>query len=119
MTFPPLILPVLLAAIRPILRPALVPLLTVEALPMCWWLPPPWGCSTGFIATPRTLGQQFLFTLYLWKLLPAFRTGLSMRPPPATMPTTARPLDGIVFLEPDGRRTRVFLPSSEWPTMMA
>ena len=21
---------------------------------MCWWLPPPCGCSTGFMATPRT-----------------------------------------------------------------
>jgi hypothetical protein len=27
---------------------------TVEAWPICWWLPPPWGCSTGFMATPRT-----------------------------------------------------------------
>jgi hypothetical protein len=26
----------------------------VEAWPMCWWLPPPCGCSTGFMATPRT-----------------------------------------------------------------
>lgn len=25
---------------------------------MCWWLPPPWGCSTGFMATPRTCTQQ-------------------------------------------------------------
>jgi len=39
-----------------------------------------------FMATPRTLGQQFLFTLYLWYARPAFNTGLSMRPPPATMP---------------------------------
>lgn len=31
--FPPLILPVLLAAMRPILRPAEVPRLTVDALP--------------------------------------------------------------------------------------
>ena len=42
MGFPPLILPVLLAAIRPTLRPAEVPRLTVDALPICWWLPPPW-----------------------------------------------------------------------------
>ena len=21
---------------------------------MCWWFPPPWGCSTGFMATPLT-----------------------------------------------------------------
>ena len=35
MTFPPLILPVLLAAMRPTFLPALAPLQTVEALPMC------------------------------------------------------------------------------------
>ena len=27
--------------------PAEVSLRTVEAMPICWWLPPPWGCSTG------------------------------------------------------------------------
>ena len=62
-TFPPLILPVLLAAIRPIFLPALAPLQTVEALPICWWLPPPWGCSTGFIATPRTCKQTNVLLL--------------------------------------------------------
>merc|ERR1712055_535754 len=111
MGFPPLILPVLLAAIRPTLRPALVPLLTVEALPMCWWLPPPWGCSTGFIATPRTLGQLFLFTRYLWKARPAFRIGLSILPPPATIPIIARFADGRTFLAPEGNLTLVFLVS--------
>ncbi len=50
----PLIRPVLRAAIRPTFLPADRPRPTVEALPMCWWLPPPCGCSTGFIATPRT-----------------------------------------------------------------
>ena len=29
----------------------------VEAFPICWWFPPPWGWSTGFIATPRVRGQ--------------------------------------------------------------
>merc|ERR1719463_206439 len=91
---------------------------TVEGCPMCWWLPPPCGCSTGFIATPRTLGQQLRFTRYLWKLFPALRIGLSRRPPPATIPITARAVAGIVRRAPDGMRTRVFLPSSEWPTMM-
>lgn len=43
-----------------------------------------------FMATPRTLGQQFLFALYLWYARPAFNTGLSMRPPPATMPDSNR-----------------------------
>lgn len=32
---------------RPTLRPAGASLLIVEGLPMCWWLPPPKGCSTG------------------------------------------------------------------------
>lgn len=67
--------------------PALVPLLTVDALPICWWLPPPWGCSTGFIATPRTLGQQLRLALYLWYARPAFNIGLSIRPPPETRPS--------------------------------
>merc|ERR1719216_403690 len=106
-TFPPLILPVLLAAIRPIFLPALAPLQTVEALPICWWLPPPWGCSTGFMHTPRTLGQQFLFTLYLWYARPAFNNGLSIRPPPATIPTLARLNEGMTFLIPEGNFTRV------------
>mmetsp|Transcript_38219 Transcript_38219/g.73429 ORF Transcript_38219/g.73429 Transcript_38219/m.73429 type:complete len:81 (-) Transcript_38219:364-606(-) len=41
-----------------------------------------------------------------------------MRPPPATMPTTARQLEGTVFREPEGKRIRVFFMSSEWPTTM-
>lgn len=41
-----------------------------------------------FIATPRTRGQQFLLALYLWYARPAFRMGLSIRPPPATTPLT-------------------------------
>ena len=42
-----------------------------------------------------TLGQLFLFTLYLWKALPALRIGLSILPPPAIHPTMARLADGI------------------------
>ena len=45
---PPRSLPVLLAAMRPTFLPGGVPLLTVLGLPICWWLPPPWGCSTGY-----------------------------------------------------------------------
>merc|ERR1719171_2353357 len=101
--FPPLSRPVRRAAMRPTFIPGGAPRYTVVGCPTCWWLPPPCGCSTGFIAEPRTLGQQLRFTLYLWKLFPAFRTGLSMRPPPATMPTTARHVDGIDFREPDGK----------------
>merc|ERR1712194_686807 len=51
-------------------------------------------------------------------LLPAFRIGLSKRPPPAVMPITARQVEETDFLEPDGKRILVFLPSSEWPTIM-
>lgn len=76
--------------------PALVPLLTVEALPMCWWLPPPWGCSTGFMATPRTLGQQFRLALYLKYARPAFSTGLSILPPPATIPRNPQKISIII-----------------------
>mmetsp|Transcript_69160 Transcript_69160/g.186936 ORF Transcript_69160/g.186936 Transcript_69160/m.186936 type:complete len:223 (+) Transcript_69160:219-887(+) len=70
------------------------------------------------MAQPRTLGQELRFTRYLWKLLPALSTGLSMRPPPATMPTMARQVDGMVFRVPLGRRTRVLRLSSECPTTM-
>merc|ERR1719495_468688 len=111
MVFPPLIRPVRRAAMRPTLRPAGLSRDTVDGVPICWWLPPPCGCSTGFIATPRTLGQQFLLTLYLWYALPAFNRGLSIRPPPATIPTDARLNDGSAFLIPDGNFTRVTLVS--------
>merc|ERR1719258_22703 len=59
-----------------------------------------------------------LHTVLVGKLFPAFNTGLSMRPPPATIPTTARHVDGIDLREPDGNRIRLFFPSSEWPTIM-
>jgi len=42
------------------LRPCALSRRTVEGLPICWWLPPPKGCSTGFIHTPRTTGHSFL-----------------------------------------------------------
>ena len=54
LTAVPFNLPVLRAAISPTFCPGAASLLTVDAWPICWWLPPPWGCSTGFIATPRT-----------------------------------------------------------------
>lgn len=111
---------------------------------MCWWFPPPWGCSTGFMATPRTLGHELRFTLYLWYARPALSIGLSMRPPPAMMPTIARHLVVVVvegqagvnthttgsslpasqvtyllftdFLAPEGRRILVLPESSLWAT---
>merc|ERR1719436_1123888 len=116
--FPPRRIPVRRAAIRPTFWPGTAAREIVVGWPTCWWLPPPCGCSTGFIAEPRALGQQLRLTRYLWKLLPAFSTGLSILPPPAAMPTTARHVAGTVLREPEGKRMRVFLPSSEWPTTM-
>merc|ERR1712224_1060528 len=69
-------------------------------------------------ALPRTFGQLLRLTLYLWKLLPALRIGLSIRPPPATIPITARQVAGIVLRDPDGKRSLVFFPSSECPTII-
>ena len=92
---------------------------TVDGWPMCWWLPPPCGCSTGFIATPRTFGHEFRFTRYLWKARPAFSSGLSIRPPPATMPTAARARELTSFFCPDGRRRRVLPVVSMWPMICA
>ena len=115
----PLIRPVLLAAIRPHFLPLDVSLLTVVGCPTCWWLPPPCGCSTGFIATPLTLGQCFLFPFALNQELAALRSGLSVLCPPAQTPTMALQVPWTVFLVPDGSRTLVFLPSSEWPMITA
>lgn len=61
----PLRRPVRRAAMRPTFCPAEARRLAVEGCPMCWWLPPPKGCSTGFIATPRTWGHSLRFTRYL------------------------------------------------------
>ena len=65
---------------------------------MCLWLPPPCGWSTGFITTPLTCGKDFLILLYLWNKLPAFKTGLSVLPPPATIPTVHLHNPDTVFL---------------------
>jgi hypothetical protein len=64
-----------------------------------------------FIQTPLTLGQLCLLALYLKYALPAFNIGLSIRPPPATIPIMARFVDFIVFLAPDGNLTFVLLAS--------
>merc|ERR1719264_362145 len=115
---PPLRRPVRRAAMSPTFAPGHEDRAAVVGCPTCWWLPPPCGCSTGFMAEPRTLGQELRFTRYLWKLLPALSTGLSIRPPPATMPTIARQVEGRFFRAPEGKRIRVFFMSSEWPTTM-
>ena len=43
--------------------------------------------------------------LYLKYARPAFSIGLSIRPPPATIPTIARLLEAMVFFEPEGNLT--------------
>merc|ERR1711926_22445 len=70
-------------------------------------------------AKPRTFGQQLRFTLYLWYARPAFNSGLSIRPPPATTPTLARLNEGITFLIPEGSFTRVTPVSLLWVTTVA
>ena len=52
-----------------------------------------------------------MLTLYLWYELPALSRGLSIRPPPAMMPTIARQSLLMVLRAPDGSLTRV-LPES-------
>jgi hypothetical protein len=61
--------------------------------------------------TPLTLGQLCLLALYFQYALPAFNIGLSIRPPPATIPIIARFVDLMVFLAPDGNFTFVLLAS--------
>ena len=114
--FPPLILPDLLAAIRPHFWPATLYLPIVDGCPICWWLPPPLGCSTGFIVTPLILGHTDLLHLCLYILVLAFKIGLSVLPPPAIIPTVALLHPFNVFLLPDGNLTLVLDPSDECPT---
>ncbi len=44
-----------------------------------------------------TFGQLFRLTLNLWYALPAFSSGFSVRPPPATWPTIARHVLGSTY----------------------
>jgi hypothetical protein len=83
--------------------------------------------STGFIATPRVFGHELRFTANLCFARDAsgenispgemyinchlLSIGLSVRPPPATMPTMPRTLLLTTFFAPLGSLTRVF-PSS-------
>lgn len=111
--------PVYLAAIWPDFCPGQASLLMVLGCPICWWLPPPWGCSTGFMATPLTYGQFFLLFLNFHLAVPAFRSGLSVLPPPAIRPIMALDRPEIVFLCPEGSLILVFMPSSECPIIVA
>ena len=47
-------------------------------------------CAMQLILVLCTFGQLLRFTRNLWYALPAFSSGFSVRPPPATWPTIAR-----------------------------
>src|SRR5436190_14622723 len=83
-------IPVRLGAILPTMAPGGVPRRWLVGAPLKLCEPPPWGWSTGFIATPRTRGQRTPLARMAWNFLPALRNGLSPRPPPATRPMVAR-----------------------------
>ena len=57
-------------------------------------------------------------TLYLWKAVPALSMGLSIRPPPAMIPTMARHLFETVFRAPEGSLMRVLPASGSWVMMV-
>src|SRR5699024_11549251 len=68
--------------------------------------PPPCGCSTGFIAEPRTVGLT-----PFQRVRPAFPTrtnSCSMFP---TCPTVARQVDNTKRTSPELKRTNVYFPS--------
>merc|ERR1719489_440968 len=65
------------------------------------------------------LGPRVPLSLVLEGALPAFNRGLSILPPPATMPTIARLLEGIVFFDPDGNFTFDLPTSGLWVMMVA
>merc|ERR1711924_171756 len=67
----------------------------------------------------RQVGQLWRLALNLWYARPALRSGLSRRPPPATMPIMPRDLELTVLRTPDGSLRVVFLPSSLWPMTVA
>ena len=85
--------------------------------------------STGFIATPRVFGHEFLLTanlclardasgrrsqlgdVELFGIQDILNSGLSVRPPPATIPTIPLAVLLITFFAPLGSLTLV-LPSS-------
>lgn len=56
--------------------------------------------------------------MYLWKAVPALSMGLSIRPPPAMIPTMARHLFETVFRAPEGSLMRVLPASGSWVMMV-
>lgn len=71
--------------------------------------------STGFMATPRVLGHELRFTANLCLARDAFIIGLSVLPPPATMPIMPRTELLTTFFAPDGSLMRVLPSSGLWP----
>jgi hypothetical protein len=66
--------------------------------------PPPWGWSTGFIATPLTVGLRPNH-----RLCPAFLSFRSLWLGFETMPIVARHLESIFFTTPEGSCTTVMV----------
>src|SRR5512134_4107252 len=68
--------------------------------------PPPSGWSTGFIATPRTLGRRFF-----QRARPALPSEISSCSGLPTVPTVALAAAGTRRVSPEGRRTVAIAPS--------
>src|SRR6476619_176040 len=68
--------------------------------------PPPWGWSTGFMATPRTVGRLPFHRIR--PALPQLMLDCSALP---TAPTVARQRTSTYLISPDGMRSCARLPS--------
>jgi len=71
--------------------------------------------STGFMATPRVLGQLLRLAANLCLARDALSIGLSVLPPPATIPTIPRTELLTTFLAPLGSLILVLPSSGLWP----
>merc|ERR1712137_508080 len=73
------------------------------------------GMVDGVHGNTRVRGQLLRLAANLCLARDAFRRGLSVRPPPATIPTIPRQVLGRTFLAPEGSLTRVLPSSGLWP----
>ena len=71
------------------------------------------------IGNDREFMDLLRLALNLWNARPALSNGLSILPPPATMPTVARAPPEMVFFEPEGSRILVLFSSGECPMTVA
>lgn len=71
------------------------------------------GGELHVVSPDTSITTTSLLTLCLAR--DAFMRGLSVRPPPATIPTIPRHPLGRTFLAPDGSLTRVLPSSGLWP----